>query len=114
MPYQDFGGTEKLSFPETFRFDFGTFSLINFYPAATIVKGDCKCNLKKQCYNPLICEALAFSNSINILVYHPVAGYLVAVNFFDPVGTTQRNHVWGQGAALCINKIRVMIETCDH
>lgn len=120
-PVADLGGTPELVFPTTLTIGFGTFTLLDFYPAATQLKHCCDhgCNVCGNgdaihpCDYPPIREALVNGANENALPqYNPILGAPNLASFWDPVGTDPNHHIWGQGVVIDIKSIRAYTKSC--
>lgn len=104
-PVVDFGGVESDAWPQFIEPAFGTVSNLYAYPADTRVGGDCP-------KFPEIRQALVNNGDaladIVFPVFDPIVGPPSPASYFDPIGTSQANHIWGQGVELGIKRLRVI------
>lgn len=111
-PVADLGGVPADVFPASLVVGFGSFTLLDFYPAATEIKS-CGGGGNPSCDYPLIREALVNAGDETALpMYNPVLGAPNLVSYWDPIGTTEGNHIWGQGVEIRIKSLRAYSKAC--
>lgn len=107
-PSFDLGGTPALAFPTSVNIGLGTFTILDFYPASTDIKGE------NPCGYPAIREALVNAGDASAPPsFNPVLGAPNLASYWDPIGTNIQNHIFGQGAAIQIKKMTASIKDCN-
>lgn len=107
-PIYDLGGAPIESFPYQVQYGFGTFTLLDMYPAAQAVRG-----CENEYGYPPIREALVNDSDANApIAYNPISWPRTLATYFDPDGILQTNHIWGQGVVLRIRRLFVKQEIC--
>jgi hypothetical protein len=105
-PIIDNGGVEGDSTVSAIKYGLGTMTFVNAYPAAA--------SCRKRCGFPPIREALVDTGSGDAYTveYNPVTGAPTLATYWDPQGTSQYSHVWGQGVTIRITHLKVTKEPC--
>lgn len=99
----DFGGAEEDVFPASLDYGFGSFTLLDNYPAC--MRSD-SC---RSCKFPDLRQALSSATAVPVPPYfNPVLGSPVPAVFYD--STTR---VWGQGSETAIKRLAVYTQVCQ-
>lgn len=111
----DYSGQEAAVFPASVQYGFGTFTLVNAYPACK--RSDVCCD----CKYPTLRQALANTGTYlndEPVPWNPLLGYGSPAVFFqpndDPALAQQGDFIWGQGSKLFIKKLLVYQEICPR
>lgn len=108
----DQGGFEGAAWPSSIQYGFGTFALIDGYPACKRPDRSCNCNF------PPVRQALTNTDYLGDLPYFdPLLGAPTLATFWQPnqvpILANQVDFIWGQGAKLWINKLVVYQDRCS-
>lgn len=93
----DMGGNQVPTFPQSIQIQFGTYALLDMYPA-------CKDN--NDCKFPE--ERMALVNSADVYApkrYNPICGPPAPAVYWEPIGISPRMHLWDQGVVLKVGAI---------
>lgn len=111
----DYGGAEAVLFPTFVKYGFGTFTMVNAYPACKRSDHCCDCKfptLRQALSNTGVYDAFLPS----AIPYNPLLGFPSPAVFFqpndDPSLAAEDDFIWGQGAKLYIKKLVVYQDVC--
>lgn len=112
----DFGGAEGDAFPDLLQYGFGSFTLLDNYPAC-LRSDSCRSCKFPDVRQALVQTLLPVSIPPNPVVppytgqYNPVLGQPSPAVFWDTNGLVA-NRLWGQGSESAIRRLAVFKESC--
>lgn len=97
---EDAGGQELNAYPTSVYYGFGTFTGLDYYPACQRTQS-CR-----SCQYPFVRQSLVkINNDVDFIQYNPIFGPPTPAVFYDPLGESEGNHIWGQGTVTKIRKL---------
>ncbi len=105
-PVIDFGGDEVDGWPPALAPAFGTVTDLSAYPSPLNVIG-CDEPQRWPEYRIGLVRLTDEAGDAFFPTYNPILGPPTPVSYWDDVGTSQEDHIWGQGVTLGIKRLRI-------